>query len=65
MKLIVAPCTYCGKDTGQGIDRIDSNRGYTDDNVCACCKTCNYMKRDLSLEDFKNHIALVYRYYVR
>lgn len=33
-----------------GIDRIDSSRGYYKDNVVACCKTCNILKRDYSVE---------------
>jgi hypothetical protein len=37
---------------GNGIDRLDSNKGYTIDNCVPCCSTCNYMKRDFVFEDF-------------
>lgn len=35
-----------------GIDRLDSNAHYTHDNVVACCKICNYAKRDLTAQEF-------------
>jgi hypothetical protein len=38
--------------TYQGIDRIDSRLGYVRGNVMPCCGPCNYMKRDLTLEEF-------------
>lgn len=36
-----------------GIDRVDSNFGYSGENCVTCCPQCNYAKSDLSLEDFK------------
>lgn len=35
-----------------GLDRIDSARGYTLDNVSPCCVMCNFAKRDHSREVF-------------
>jgi len=35
-----------------GIDRIDNNKGYALANVVSCCKTCNYAKKDMSMEEF-------------
>lgn len=35
-----------------GIDRIDSSKGYTLDNCIACCTMCNRMKLDLPIADF-------------
>lgn len=43
-----------------GLDRVDSNLGYTPDNVVPCCPTCNYAKSDTPLEDFRNWIRKVY-----
>jgi hypothetical protein len=46
-------CYYCGKEGPNGIDRVDNTVGYTKENCVSCCKHCNYVKGDLSLEDFK------------
>jgi len=43
-----------------GIDRIDSSKGYTLDNCSSCCSTCNYMKQETSREQFLNDIEAVY-----
>ena len=46
--LFHAPCHYCNippiKNILNGIDRVDNNKNYDDDNVVSCCSTCNYMK---------------------
>ncbi len=50
--LAVLPCAYCGvsfsnqnrAERYNGIDRVDNERGYTSDNVVACCRTCNVAK---------------------
>jgi hypothetical protein len=41
-----------GAYTYNGIDRLDNNRGYTMDNCVPCCKKCNTMKTNMSLDDF-------------
>jgi hypothetical protein len=71
---VVKSCTYCGdeltsvkksqsKSGGDflytGIDRIDSSKGYTIDNCVPCCKICNIMKWDLTVEQFTNHIMKI------
>lgn len=43
-----------------GIDRVDSTKNYTIDNCVPCCSTCNYMKRILSIDEFKNQIIKIY-----
>lgn len=48
------PITY------NGIDRVDSSKGYFNDNVVTCCKICNRAKSNLSLNDFKDWISKVY-----
>jgi hypothetical protein len=67
---VISNCVYCGSEPNQvrvvrgcrgsftfnGIDRKDSSVGYTEDNCVACCKTCNYMKRSMSVEEFLLHI---------
>jgi hypothetical protein len=60
-------CHYCGSKSSKvcrpkrsaapyiynGIDRVDSGKGYTFDNCVPCCKLCNYAKRTMSTEEFK------------
>ena len=69
-EIITKNCYYCGDGKRQhytreslngnfeytGIDRLDSNKGYTLDNVVPCCSICNRMKSNLSKEEFLNHI---------
>jgi hypothetical protein len=68
-------CYYCGKEPSQitkgksnngeyiynGIDRIDSTKGYIEENVITCCKRCNYAKSNFSQEDFFDWIEIVYK----
>lgn len=35
-----------------GIDRLDSSKGYMQGNVVSCCAECNYFKSDISFDDF-------------
>lgn len=69
-------CFYCGIDARQiwrsskstvygeyiynGIDRIDSSKGYTEDNVVSCCQTCNKAKRIMSDTEFYEWISRVF-----
>lgn len=43
-----------------GIDRLDNTKDYTVDNVVPCCELCNWAKRDLNEEQFKDWIRTVY-----
>jgi len=43
-----------------GIDRVNSNLGYTKDNCVTCCKNCNFAKNNLSYNDFMNLIKKIY-----
>jgi hypothetical protein len=46
------------------IDRIDSNIGYTKNNVCLCLTNVNTMKLDMNIEDFFKMIEAIYKYSV-
>lgn len=48
-----------------GIDRIDSNQGYVPGNIVACCKHCNFAKNDMTVEQFREFIDLLYRKFVK
>ena len=45
-----------------GIDRVDSNIGYTKENSVACCKYCNFAKHTMSEDDFYKWIRRVYEF---
>lgn len=59
-------CFYCGQEPSQvvevhskngtyvynGVDRVDSSKGYTLDNCVACCGTHNLMKLDMTSTEF-------------
>lgn len=42
-----------------GIDRVDSSKGYTFDNVVSACSICNRAKGALSYEEFMNWIGRI------
>jgi hypothetical protein len=42
-----------------GIDRIDSSKGYTKDNCLTCCSVCNYMKLDSSIDSFMHKVKQI------
>jgi hypothetical protein len=43
-----------------GIDRIDSLKGYTKSNIVTCCKICNRSKSNMQLIEFINWIKKIY-----
>jgi hypothetical protein len=45
-----------------GIDRIDSKKGYDEENVTPCCKRCNYVKHTSTVEELKNHVIKIYEH---
>lgn len=50
--LAFSPCAYCGSAFSAGVDRIDSNLGYTKENSTACCRSCNFMKMAADVDTF-------------
>ena len=59
--LIKSECSYCGASPSGGIDRRQSDRGYTLENCVACCSQCNYMKLDYSEDEFLAQIERIYQ----
>jgi hypothetical protein len=67
-------CVYCGcppsqsyksqNNTGDyiynGIDRIDSSKGYLKENCQSCCGICNFAKRERTNEEFLDWVKKVY-----
>lgn len=65
-------CTFCGEPPSKklwhgykypwfanGIDRIDSAKGYHEGNVQTCCSMCNRLKSDIGEMEFLKHIARI------
>ena len=48
-----------------GIDRVDNSMGYVIGNVVACCGQCNYSKRDMTVDGFKNWLTRAYEHLVK
>lgn len=72
-QLLSGNCFYCDKKPNQkhnyhgriilynGIDRVDSSKGYEEGNVVSCCKVCNMAKSNMPLEEFIAHIEKIYK----
>lgn len=61
-EIVNKPCFYCNtyiENEVVGIDRIDSELGYSPENCVSCCETCNFMKRDMNVKDFLTHISKI------
>lgn len=77
--LIKKDCYYCGEHPSRhqsvsyrsdyelvnGIDRIDSSKGYSIDNCVPCCNTCNLMKNTLSKETFLNKVSAIFNHSIK
>jgi hypothetical protein len=65
-KLFKMKCTYCGSflEGCNGIDRINSNKGYFSENCTPCCKICNFMKLDYTKDQFiEKCLMITYKKY--
>jgi hypothetical protein len=54
-EIMESNCYYCDSNNPlcvNGIDRIDSNKGYEQTNVLSSCKVCNFMKICLDINTF-------------
>lgn len=48
-----------------GIDRVDSQRGYTLDNCVTCCAVCNRAKLDHEIKEFARHVEKMYHFWAK
>ena len=77
--MVKKPCYYCGLTNSSfstdkfsdtvvrynGLDRIDSTKGYQKDNVVTCCKYCNMAKGTMTQQQFKEWLERAYNYYIK
>jgi hypothetical protein len=76
--LVTSNCFYCGVEPSQmlkrnksnklqikynGVDKVDHERGYVKDNCVSCCYYCNHAKADQTLDQFRKHIARIYKWH--
>lgn len=68
-------CHYCGVEPRQsvdrknsngiyvynGIDRVDSTKGYVTSNCVSCCKQCNIAKHNFTAQEFYDWAERVYK----
>lgn len=45
-----------------GIDRLDSDKGYEKGNIVSCCSPCNYIKLDLHEDEFLSIVKKIYEF---
>ncbi len=75
-KIVHSNCHHCGTEPSRvyssnkkyhgdklhnGIDRVDSSKGYIIGNVVPCCYQCNSMKLDYSVGDFLKQVEKIYK----
>lgn len=53
-----------GYFTYNGLDRLDSSKPHSKENCVACCKYCNYAKRERTIEEFKNWLIKTYKFFI-
>jgi len=73
IELVLSKCRYCNKEPANtitvnkkhklkynGIDRLNNNIGYLNNNCVSCCWECNQAKKNKSFEEFKMWINKVH-----
>lgn len=56
---IISSKSFYGEYIYNGIDRINSDLGYTEDNIVSCCGRCNEMKMSSSQIEFIFHMRKI------
>ena len=47
------------------VDRVNSSKGYTRDNIVITTTNINTMKMDMSLDTFKHNIEILYNHLIK
>jgi hypothetical protein len=56
-------CSYGDHPAKGGIDRIDSSRGYEPDNCVPCCRRCNMIKGEWTVEEMYINLEEMLQYH--
>ena len=65
-ELIMMPCFYCTyQKQGEvnGVDRLDNQKGYIENNVVPCCEPCNLMKGSQHPQEFIDKMHAIHMYH--
>ena len=63
--LIIKPCFYCNyhkEGEVHGIDRVNNQKGYIEENVVPCCETCNVLKGSQHPQEFIDKMLAIHQY---
>lgn len=64
--LVSSRCDHCHREASivsLGLDRIDSSRHCTLDNIVPACQACNWFKNTSTKEKFVNHCGKILRFH--
>ena len=76
-KLVIKECYYCGEEPKEkkwngskifianGIDRINNDLGYHEDNCVSCCSFCNFAKNQFTQENFFKKVEEIYNKHIK
>jgi hypothetical protein len=76
LEIITQNCFYCGIEPSNvqksrsnngdfiynGIDRVDSNKGYIENNIVPCCWKCNKAKNKMNIDKFYESVEELYEW---
>jgi len=58
-------CFYCDSsfklETGSNLNRVDSNKGYTLNNVKPCCAKCNTIMNNFTVDELRLRVYKIVR----
>jgi hypothetical protein len=63
--LILKPCFYCQhqkEGEANGLDRLNNNAGYVEDNIVSCCELCNNLKGSQHPQEFIDKMQAIHTY---
>jgi hypothetical protein len=53
---------YTRFDLYNGLDRVNNDIDYVEENLVPCCKNCNFAKRNMTVEEFRKWAVNLYHH---